>query len=347
MKYHKIVSSLILPVLLLCACNRKQDEEPPIPVVDFHSELQANYLNDAYGRIAYYANGNLELSKPKGHQIYFNNPEHYSYAIYLKSEIDNRSFVSDGETFIFNNLYLDTLYHYELRKDGAIYAEGDFKTTDVAPRNLDVDGVTNVRDLGGYLTQNGKRTKQGLIYRSAKFNANESDDPLITDTGRDVVVEDLRIKSEIDLRMTENNESGQLTESVIDESVKYYAVPMDYNGAFLEINKEPLKNLFDIISIRDNYPFVFHCSIGTDRTGMVAFILNALLEVKVEEIYRDYLFSNFGIIGGNRNRRAIDKYIGTMNDCQGNTLKEQVISYLISIGVARSQIDSFLEIMNA
>lgn len=346
--YQKIIISFVLPILSLVACGKqKQDEEPPIPVIDFHTELQTNYLNDIYNHISPYGDGTKELSKPEGFKIYFSNPENNEYVIHLRSDIDNRDFVSDGQEFTFTNLYLDTLYHYELRKDGQIYAQSDFKTTDVAPRNIDVEGVTNFRDLGGHPTNNGGKTKQGLIYRSAKFNANESDTPLITDKGRDVVVGDLKMKAEIDLRVVENNENGNITESVIDETVKYYTVPMRYDGTFMEINKQAIKDLFNIISQRDNFPFVFHCSIGTDRTGLVAFIINTLLEVRVESIYRDYLFSNFGNIGSSRNSGAIDTYIATLNNYKGNNMKEQMISYLNSIGVDNSKINNFLEIMKA
>lgn len=341
--YQKLIISVVLPILSLCACGKNQ----PAERVDFHTDLQARYLVDDFKHVANYADGTQELSKPKGHQISFENPDHLNYVVMLQSDIDNRSYVCDQETFTFNNLYLDTKYHYEIRKDGMVHYQGDFLTTDIAPRNIDVEGVTNFRDMGGYLNIYGKHTKQGMIYRSAKFNANKSDESLITDKGRDVVIDELHMKAEIDLRLVDNNENGNLTASVIDSTVKYYSLPMDYSGGVLEKNKEMIKELFNIISTSDNFPFVFHCSIGTDRTGMVAMILNALLEVKTEEIYRDYLFSNFGNIGGSRSTSAIDNYISTFNTYNGSTLKEQVISFLNSIGVENSKINSFLDIMKA
>ena len=55
--------------------------------------------------------------------------------------------------------------------------------------------------------------------------------------------------------------------------------------------RESLKKAFKVFTNRNNYPVIFHCAIGTDRTGVVAFYLNALLGLKDEDIYRDYLFS--------------------------------------------------------
>ena len=341
--YQKIIVSVILPVLSLCACNKNKPDDSER--VDFHTELQTSYLNDSYKNMSPYADGTKELSKPKGYQISFANHDHIEYVVFLESDIDNRSYVCNLETFTFNNLYLNTKYHYEIRKDGVAHYQGDFLTTNVAPRNIDVEGVTNFRDLGGHPTLNGGYTKQGMIYRSAKFNANESDTPLITDKGRDVVVDELHMKAEIDLRLVDNNENGHITKSVIDSSVKYYSVPMNYSGDVLSNNRDEVVHLFDIISQRENYPFVFHCSIGTDRTGFVGMLLNALLEVKPEAIYRDYMFSNFGNIGSSRSGTAIDGYINALSGYEATTLKEQTRAYLISIGVAPQKIQSFLDIM--
>ena len=41
---------------------------------------------------------------------------------------------------------------------------------------------------------------------------------------------------------------------------------------------------------------LLHCSIGTDRTGVICFLINALLGVSEEDLYKDYLFSMFGMI---------------------------------------------------
>lgn len=352
----KVKFPLLLTIvfgLSLCACQKNEENNQPTeekkeaPVIDFHTELQFNYLNDFFEDVSMYADGTKELSKPKGYEVSFENPNNILYTVNLTSDIDNRSYNTRGTTFTFNNLYLNTEYHYSIQQKNNVISEGDFVTNTLAPRNIDIDGITNFRDLGGHLTNDNKYSKQGMIYRSAKFNGDGSKTALITTKGKNVVINELGIKSEIDLRLASNNETGKITSSVIDSSVNYFSVPMTYDGDVFELNKDEVKHLFDIISIRNNFPFVFHCSIGTDRTGFVAMILNALLDVKQDEIYRDYLFSNFGLIGGSRNQSAITNYLARFTLYGGLTLKEQVNNYLLNIGVEQVKIDSFISIMSA
>ena len=56
--------------------------------------------------------------------------------------------------------------------DGGECARGTFKTHDFAPRVMNVKGVPNFRDLGGWKTTDGRRVRQGLVYRSQGLNHN-------------------------------------------------------------------------------------------------------------------------------------------------------------------------------
>ena len=68
------------------------------------------------------------------------------------------------------NLYKATTYYVRvtaLNDEGAElhHAEGTFETTDLGPRFMYIDDVRNVRDLGGYVTAEGKTLVQGIAYR--------------------------------------------------------------------------------------------------------------------------------------------------------------------------------------
>ena len=91
---------------------------------------------------------------------------------------------------------------------------------------------------------------------------------------------------------------------------------------------------------------VFHCNIGTDRTGYISYLLNGVLGVSKEDLFRDYLFSNFGNIGGSRGLSRISDYVDSIDACKGETLEDKVETYLMeTIGVPQEHIDSIRKIL--
>ena len=58
---------------------------------------------------------------------------------------------------------------------GALNASGTFSTEARAPRLLDVPGVPNARDLGGWVGRDGRRVRQGIFLRTAGLNDNAAD----------------------------------------------------------------------------------------------------------------------------------------------------------------------------
>ena len=51
----------------------------------------------------------------------------------------------------------------------------------------------------------------------------------------------------------------------------------------------------------------------------------ALLDVNEEDLYKDYLYSNFANIGRSRSPSTIKDYIGTINNSLGDTFAEKAI----------------------
>ena len=237
---------------------------------------------------------------------------------------------------------IGTIYYYQTNLSEGIKT---FKIADDAPRNLSVDGLTNVRDIGGWKVGN-KLTNQGLLYRSSKFNEDESTELVISENGINTLVNEFKIKTELDLRTVDDNENGGITSSPLGESVNYISLPMKSGGNCILLNKDKFVELFDILSDSNNYPMIIHCSIGTDRTGMVAFVINALLGVSDDDLYRDYLFSNFGLIYRMRTKNTIDSYFTVLQSSNGNSTKERMFNYLVSLGVDSNKINTFIKIMS-
>lgn len=69
------------------------------------------------------------------------------------------------------NLEIARTYVWTVR-DGETSATGEFRTEDQAPRVLTIKGIPNFRDLGGWKTRDGRRVRQGLVYRSQGLNNN-------------------------------------------------------------------------------------------------------------------------------------------------------------------------------
>ena len=342
----------ILPLLLvvsllfsLCSCVA----DPPAPrdvVLSQHTAAQAEYLAGKYEAFSRYATGKAELSRPLPIMLAVSSPAVFAEISEAASFSDSfRVPVKSGEAAVYNLKVGARYYWRPIDEAGVPLGEAEsFRTEPIAPRNLFLDGVTNARDLGGWQTADGP-IRQGMIYRTAKYNANQSAELLITEEGIRQANEVLGIRTEIDLRTVADNENGGITQSPLGASVRYISFPMEYGGNLLIINKDLFADLFRIFAEEENYPIAFHCSIGADRTGVVAFLLNALLGASEEDLYRDYLFSNFGEIDGMRSASAIRNYFSMISGASGNTIAEQTYSYLLSIGVAAQDLDAFLAIM--
>lgn len=328
----------------LAGCGNK------IPTYKIHTEKQSEYLSGEYGFYMKYATGKEELGRPEPIKIDLSKKYENSDRFFLSEKEDmsdarEYEIGKDGTVTLYN-LKIATTYFYSLKNETQEKMQASFKTEDMAPRNLYIDGVTNVRDIGGWKNDSGVPVKQGMLFRSAKFNADESTEILISEEGIQTLTEELGIKTEIDLRTSDDNENGGITHSVLGDNVSYIQIPFVSGGNIVLLNKDKIKAIFTILGNEENYPIVFHCSIGTDRTGMIAFLINSLLGVSEEDLYKDFLFSNFGDIGRMRAPSIIETYMDTVRMNKAATLKENTEEYLISIGVDREDIDALRRILS-
>lgn len=333
--------------------------------VDFHTEAQKNYLLGDLDNISAYAKGVAELSRPESVELSWKvtstaetdlTVKEYTLEIAADNDFsDCWRYRTQETSYEVYNLQIATDYYWRVTSE---FSDGTksvsplevFSTTTIGPRNLYVDGITNVRDLGGWEREDGSRVKQGMIYRCGRLNESSASSPVveITEEGKRVMLDELGIWTEIDLRLVTNNEIGSITSSPLGDSVNYYTCPMEWNVSnILTNNVEMVKQVFAILSDEQNYPVIYHCNIGTDRTGLFAFLINGLMGVSEEDLYRDYLFSNFGNIGGSRSTSGIkNSYVATIKNSEGSLLSEKIYNCLVKLGVPSADLDSVIELLS-
>ena len=237
----------------------------------------------------------------------------------------------------FKHLYVNTKYYYRVTAyttSGVIFETGSFTTADT-PRILSIEGLTNVRDIGNWMTDSGKRIKQGLLIRGTEMDGAVESHYHLTNQGMQDMLEIYGIKFEMDLR---SELATPLGSDALGSHVehKYYDMVM-YEGIFTEAGRAKVKEVFTDLANENNYPMYLHCTYGRDRSGIVCYLLEALLGVSRGDCLKDYGLSNVGV----EYILAVEEGLAAYG---GSTLKEQVENYLMICGITQDQINEIREI---
>ncbi|KAG5479028.1 hypothetical protein LSCM1_02871 [Leishmania martiniquensis] len=175
-------------------------------------------------------------------------------------------------------------------------------------RVIAVQGLQNYRDLGGYLTQDGKHVvKYKRIYRAD--NVGDA-----TPEGKKKLLKKLRLRCIIDFRGREEKTRAPYAFA----NVVYFSIPIETSLFSEEVLSEPaldgpsaealLRRVATnfLMDFKDAYkdffrvllsevkgrPTVFHCTAGKDRTGVAAALLLTALGVPAETVMEDFLLTN-------------------------------------------------------
>lgn len=364
----KILFLTLLP-LCLSACNSAFSIKPIEGEPLIHSEHQELFLLDSkpsnIGKYAAFA-AKEGYANPVAIKLEWKGGKAQSVINISENEDMSNPFSVDvkAKSYDFYNAKTGTKYYWNVANGDKISETSSFTTKDTKLRNIYVDGVDNFRDLGGYVTEDNKVVKQGMIYRSGHFNEAKLTEMklIITNSGFETVKNQLKIKTDIDLRKNTAGSDGTIetsgiTSSPLGSAVTYKQMPMYYDGQnILEhnekdkaaINLASIKSFFECLADESNYPIVYHCVQGKDRTGCLSYLLGALLGEKEDDLYRDYLFTNFSNSVGSpcKPTDISNRYGATIGDYEGETLKEKATNYLVEeIGVSQEDIDSILNIL--
>ena len=266
--------------------------------------------------------------------------------------------VKDGKVVAqLDNLYRARKYRVQVFNDDDVSQGYEFVTGDY-PRTITMGGIHNVRDIGGYVTSYGVRTRQGLMYRGYYIDDKSGGHGVNwSDEADRVQKEIVQIGYEIDLQK-ESETNGRKTSCLNSDVVEcdYKCLTLVSYDSFLK--QDSYKNLPEVMSIMansDEKHTYFHCWGGADRTGMLAFFINAILGVSYTDLIEDFelttMTNNKRCHMHNSNNAHFPKFLNEfMNNWSGfdmdATVNENCEKWMIEVaGVDPDDIERIREIM--
>ena len=212
-----------------------------------------------------------------------------------KSDVREIELGANATSASLPNLFRATKYRVQLITDSDDVSQGfEFRTGDYQ-RTISMGGIGNVRDEGGYVTSYGVRTKQGLIYRGMEIidvsisghSVNYSADVEAANQKYMNIAHEIDLKGDDDFNR--NNYSCLKQEDGVTP-IKFSHLQVHAYNEFLtnSVTLSHLPEIFHILANADEEPVYFHCWGGADRTGMVAFFLNAILGVSYTDLIEDF-----------------------------------------------------------
>lgn len=185
-----------------------------------------------------------------------------------------------------------------------------------------LDGVPNFRDLGGLPTADGRRIKPGRLLRGGHL-------AYLTPQDRNRLLEEYHLKTVVDMRteqelfrrpdqklpqvqylrcpIFEEKAEGVTRESAVPNDPVSSALRMAHNleghdphqrmiqlyGLFLEEEGiRHYKEFFEILLKQEEGAVLWHCTMGKDRCGTGAVLVETALGVPEDLVIADYLYTN-------------------------------------------------------
>ncbi len=237
---------------------------------------------------------------------------------------DKREFPveSDGKSAKLPNLFRSTKYYYQLVDGDEASQMKNFVTGDYT-RMITMGDISNVRDMGGYMTSYGVPVNQGLIYRGGEMapaaftDGGNRHSANWTEAAQKVQEEVMNIGLELDLRTKSG--SGNMTESPLNwegdweapnynpaltatentnGKAQYVRSAINSFDSFItdqnrksesdNAGRNLPKEIFEYFAQADKQHVYFHCWGGADRTGVTGFLLLGILGVSYTDAIIDF-----------------------------------------------------------
>ena len=292
-----------------------------------HSSFDTSMTNNLNtNKCVYFENDNrdTEVNYSSGYNVYCDQPNQYDTGVtgnvnvyeYNESTgtISNSqaSYVTNNNGKLYNFIP-GKVYYWESATDsskhGYVRPTGERRIISIdntAPNSTKYK-TRNVRDLGGIKVDTNN---DGIIDGTIKYGKLFRGEKIWGGDGTTVqYFTKLGIANEMDLRadsevVTSNEDSlHKITSNPANANNKVFEIihyGIDYTNDYSNYTlsrKAATRVMYEFVKAHnngnDNYSLYFHCRIGADRTGTLAYILEGLLGAPTEERYRDYELTVF------------------------------------------------------
>ena len=232
-----------------------------------------------------YTSGSVLCDKPNAYDTKTNGKLNvYLYNI-DKEEKEKQVYYTNSDTGILYNMIPGKTYYWELESDssqnGYVMALGN-------RRFIETFEVRNVRDLGGLSVDvDGDNIPDGTLKYEKIFRGEK----LWTNASNVTKLQNLGITKEIDLReASEVGSDVKMPNYSLNTIIHYEIDKENFSSNYTLARNTVILIMKDVVAGENIY---FHCRLGADRTGTIAYILEGLLGVEDELRYEDYELTFF------------------------------------------------------
>lgn len=228
--------------------------------------------------------------------------------------------------------------------EGPYYFIAKSKTSSTnifSERVIPLNNARNVRDMGGYQTNDGKFVKWGLLYRGDHLQNLDSEDISLLQKMEIQTIVDYRSEHELvfypnkeipgvkkviqcdpkssfsessAMAVDLDSENAQMVNSLKNGSVAPQYINGKGDNVILgyrelvtsESARKAYREFLILCTESENLPLIHHCRGGKDRTGIGAMLLLLVLGVREEDIVKDYILT--GEIRRERNQVKYEQY---------------------------------------
>ena len=307
-------------------------------------------------------------------------------SLYLASDAefttDVIKYQTAEESYTLNYLIPGETYYWKAigKASQEEFDGGLFKVNEDNVRFANYDRVGNMRDLGGWKIGENTRIKYGMLVRGRNPDS-------LNPTQKEDITNNYGFKTQIDLRC---DADGGIGVKICPNVAYYYMNTTKYDNHALdadrnlnekagilvspdEDNGERLtyaqiyRKIFKLLAKPESYPFYFHCVHGADRTGTLAYLIEGMLGVGMDDLIRDFELTTANSKSGIRTRRPVksdnsgfadptasyqsgtsnfEQMNNLINQEAGSTINEKIENYLINVvGIPATDITSIKNLL--